>query len=58
LVVENLEQFGKRNGSINEEAELGVSFVLCSYTETYIVGDIVFRVVVSDYLVSLIQAQV
>ena len=56
MVVEDLEQFGKRNGPINEEAELDVSFVLFSLTETHIVGDIVFRVVVSDYLVSLIQA--
>lgn len=52
LVVEDLEQFGEGNRSINEETELNVSIVLFFYTETYIVGDIVFRVVISNLFVS------
>jgi hypothetical protein len=31
LVVEDLEQFGERNGSINEETELRISLVLPWY---------------------------
>jgi len=52
LVVEDLEQFGEGNRSINEETELNVSIVLFFYTETYIVGNIVFRVVISNFFVS------
>jgi len=52
LVVEDLEQFGEGNRSINEETELNVSIVLFFYTETYIVGDIVFCVVISNLFVS------
>jgi hypothetical protein len=35
LVVEDLEQFGKRYGSINEEAELKVSGVLPWYCDIH-----------------------
>ena len=52
LIVEDLEQFGEGNRSINEETELNVSIVLFFYTETYIVGNIVFRVVISNCVVS------